>query len=126
VTGRSLPDSPDEPIIQTDAAINPGNSGGPLVDMAGEVVGINTAKFADAQGIGFAIPINTAEEIMRQLIAAGRVVRPYLGVYLQPLTPDLVEAMHLPTSLRRPSFIISPETSGWVCHERRGGGSRWN
>jgi len=95
-TGRSLPDSPEETLIQTDAPINPGNSGGPLVDMSGQVVGITTAKFAGAQGIGFAIPINTAKDIMRQLIATGRVVRPYLGVYIQPITPELVQTLHLP------------------------------
>lgn len=100
-TGRTLPDGPEETFIQTDAAINPGNSGGALVDTAGQVIGINTAEFANAQGIGFAIPIDTAKGIMRQLIATGRVVRPYLGVYLQPVTPDLATALHLP-----------PKTSG--------------
>jgi Do/DeqQ family serine protease len=94
--GRTLPDGPEETFIQTDAAINPGNSGGPLVNTAGQVIGINTAEFANAQGIGFAIPIDTARGIMRQLIATGHIIRPYLGVYLQPVTPDLAAAMHLP------------------------------
>jgi len=99
-TGRTLPDGPEETFIQTDAAINPGNSGGPLVNTAGQVIGINTVMFANAQGIGFAIPIDTAKGIMRQLIATGKVVRPYLGVYLQPVTPDLAAALHLPANTR--------------------------
>lgn len=69
-----------ENLIQTDAAINPGNSGGALVDSRGDVVGINTAIIPEAQGIGFAIPIDTARAIMQQLISRGRVVRPYAGL----------------------------------------------
>ncbi|HXF81915.1 MAG TPA: trypsin-like peptidase domain-containing protein, partial [bacterium] len=69
-----------ENLIQTDAAINPGNSGGALADSAGNVIGINTAIVQQAQGIGFAIPIDTARAIMDQLIARGRVVRPYVGI----------------------------------------------
>ncbi|MBI2123143.1 MAG: trypsin-like peptidase domain-containing protein [Armatimonadetes bacterium] len=69
-----------ENLVQTDAAINPGNSGGALVDSRGEVIGINTAIVRDAQGIGFAIPIDTARAIMDQLIRQQRVVRPYVGV----------------------------------------------
>jgi S1-C subfamily serine protease len=94
-TGRSLHDGSDEQFIQTDAAINPGNSGGPLVDLGGQVIGINTAEFRGAQGIGFAIPIDTAKGIMQQLIATGKVVRPYLGVYLQALTPASAARWHL-------------------------------
>jgi len=93
--GRTLPGGPEETFIQTDAPINPGNSGGPLVDTQGRVVGINSAKFEDAQGIGFSIPIDTAKGIMSQLIATGHITRPYLGVYLQPLTPDLAAMLHL-------------------------------
>jgi serine protease Do len=81
-----------EDFIQTDAAINPGNSGGPLLDLDGEVVGINTAivtRTGGAMGIGFAIPINMARSIMESLIADGRVVRGWLGVGIQRLTPDL-------------------------------------
>lgn len=76
-------------LIQTDAAINPGNSGGPLINIQGQVVGINTAVNAQAQGIGFAIPINTAKDVLDQLIKKGKVVRPYMGVYLQDLTEEL-------------------------------------
>jgi len=99
-TERSLPESPDEQFLQTDASINPGNSGGPLVDAAGHVIGINTAIFEDAKGIGFAIPIDTAKGIMQQLIATGKVERPYLGVYLQAITPDLVQGLHLPADTK--------------------------
>lgn len=76
-------------FIQTDAAINPGNSGGPLLNQNGEVVGMNTAIIGDAQGLGFAIPINTAKRISDQLIATGQVEHPYLGVRMANLTPDL-------------------------------------
>jgi len=99
-TGRTLPDGPEETFIQTDAAINPGNSGGPLVDTDGRVVGINSAKFENAQGIGFSIPINTAKGIMSDLISSGHVVRPYLGVSLQPLTPDLASELNLPSDTK--------------------------
>jgi Do/DeqQ family serine protease len=78
-----------EAFIQTDASINPGNSGGPLLDLKGEVIGINTAIVSSGQGIGFSIPINMAREIMGQLISKGRVVRGWLGIVIQDLTPDL-------------------------------------
>jgi Do/DeqQ family serine protease len=78
-----------EAFIQTDASINPGNSGGPLLNMDGRVVGINTAIVSSGQGIGFAIPITMARDIMTQLIARGRVVRGWLGVVIQDLTPEL-------------------------------------
>ncbi len=72
-------------LIQTDAAINPGNSGGPLLNTKGQVVGINTAVNYQAQGIGFAISVNTAKEIINELIQTGKVVRPYIGVWLEPM-----------------------------------------
>jgi serine protease Do len=80
-----------EAFIQTDASINPGNSGGPLLNLDGRVIGINTAIVSSGQGIGFAIPINMAREVMTQLIAKGRVVRGWLGVAIQDLTDDLAE-----------------------------------
>ena len=88
-------------LIQTDAAINPGNSGGPLVNMASQVIGINTAvatgsSEAPAQGIGFAISINGARPIMEDLIAYGKVRRPYLGVELATVTPALARQYRLP------------------------------
>lgn len=82
---------PDKRVrfIQTDAAINPGNSGGPLLNARGEVIGINTAIRADAQGLGFAIPIETAQRIARQLFDKGKAEHPYLGIHMVTLTPDL-------------------------------------
>ena len=81
--------TPHERVIQTSAAINPGNSGGPLVDMKGEVIGINMSILAGGQNIGFAIPINTAKTVMNELRAHGRVVRPWLGI-IGKFVPDQV------------------------------------
>jgi serine protease Do len=78
-----------EDFIQTDASINPGNSGGPLLNIRGEVIGINTAINPVGRGIGFAIPINMAKEVMQQLVEHGRVVRGYLGVVIQTMSPEL-------------------------------------
>ncbi|WP_413165892.1 HhoA/HhoB/HtrA family serine endopeptidase [Capilliphycus salinus ALCB114379] len=92
-TGRSSTDVgvPDKRIgfIQTDAAINPGNSGGPLLNAQGEVVGMNTAIISGAQGLGFAIPINKAQEIAQQLIATGRAEHAYLGIEMVTLSPEV-------------------------------------
>ncbi len=89
--GRVIGEGPYDSFIQTDAAINPGNSGGPLVNMKGEVVGINTAIIAAAQGIGFAIPINMAKFVMEQLKAKGYVQRGWLGIYIQNVSKDLAD-----------------------------------
>tara|TARA_Y100001933_G_scaffold264815_1_gene332796 strand:- start:3262 stop:4716 length:1455 start_codon:yes stop_codon:yes gene_type:complete len=98
-TGRtSIGINDYEDFIQTDAAINPGNSGGPLVNLNGEVVGMNTAIFSRSggyMGIGFAIPIDLAKSIAGQLIDSGSVSRGFLGVSIQPLTPDLAESFDL-------------------------------
>ena len=86
-----------EDVIQTDAAINPGNSGGPLLNSHGEVVGINTAIVGPANiGIGFAIPVNRMKLIVGDLIREGRVMRPYLGVQVLPVSRDLAELLDLP------------------------------
>lgn len=82
-------------LIQTDAAINPGNSGGPLLNTKGEVIGINTAVNAQAQGIGFAIPINTAKGVLDELIKKGKVIRPYMGVYLQTVDKEIASYLNI-------------------------------
>jgi serine protease Do len=87
-----------ENFIQTDASINPGNSGGPLINLKGEVVGVNTAIVAAGQGIGFAIPINMVKRVVDQLVEKGKVVRGWLGVALQPLSKELVQTLGLPNS----------------------------
>jgi serine protease Do len=91
--GRPLPGSDFvfEGLIQTDAAINPGNSGGPLVDLSGSVVGINTAMVPFAQGVGFAIPIHAVGRILDELRTKGRVVRPWMGVTVAELRPDVAQ-----------------------------------
>jgi Do/DeqQ family serine protease len=92
-TGRAsnLIGAPDKRVefIQTDAAINPGNSGGPLLNARGEVIGMNTAIIQGAQGLGFAIPINTAQRISEQILATGKAQHPYLGIQMIGLTPEL-------------------------------------
>jgi serine protease Do len=88
-----------ENFIQTDAAINPGNSGGALVDAEGRLIGINTAILSRSggyQGVGFAVPANMARFVMDQLVAYGKVSRGYLGINIQPLTPELAKEFHLP------------------------------
>ena len=89
--GRIIGSGPYDDFIQTDASINPGNSGGPLIDLQGRVIGINTAIVASGQGIGFAIPINMAKDIVVQLKTKGEVTRGWLGVGIQDLTPELAE-----------------------------------
>jgi serine protease Do len=101
--GRFIPGSIDQPgnldqYIQTDASINPGNSGGPLIDLRGEVIGVNTAIFTltrGSMGIGFAIPINVAKDELSQLREHGKVTRGWLGVFIQQLTPDLSSSLGL-------------------------------
>lgn len=83
-------------LLQTDASINPGNSGGPLVNSRGEVIGINTAIISQAQGIGFAIPINTGKDIAQQLIDKGRVVKPWLGILGTSITEEIAQQYSLP------------------------------
>ncbi len=93
--GRSLGLGSYDDFIQTDAAINPGNSGGPLFNFNGEVIGVNTAIIAGGQGIGFAIPINMAKVVVAQLRDSGKVVRGWIGVYVQQITPEIAESINL-------------------------------
>ena len=94
--GRDLGHGPYDDYIQTDAAMNPGNSGGPLLNMRGEVIGINSAINPEANTIGFAVPINLAKEILPQLREQGRVARAWLGVGVQLLTPEIAQKLGLP------------------------------
>jgi serine protease Do len=93
--GRTIGASPYDNFIQTDASINPGNSGGPLINTNGEVVGINTAIVASGQGIGFAIPVNMAKDVMPQLKDRGKVTRGWIGVSIQEVTPELAKSFGL-------------------------------
>lgn len=109
--GRPVPvqDRIYKNLLQTDAAINPGNSGGPLLNLNGEVIGINTAVNAQGQGLGFAIPINTAKEVMDQLRTQGKVVRPWLGVSILDVTADYQQYLKLPD---RKGAIVGEVMSG--------------
>ena len=93
--GRVIGAGPYDDFIQTDASINPGNSGGPLFNMKGEVIGINTAIIPQGQGIGFAIPVNTAKPLIPQLVEHGEITRGYLGVNIQTITTDLAKALEV-------------------------------
>jgi serine protease Do len=95
---RILPGSPllTLPLIQTDASINPGNSGGPLINRCGEVIGINTSILAEAQNIGFAIPINAAKSVIPELLRHGRVIRPWLGISGKLIEKELMRIINLP------------------------------
>ena len=104
-TGRSIDTGKGytiDNLIQTDAAINHGNSGGPLVDLAGDVIGINTLIVRDtgsgdvAEGLGFAIPVNTAQAVAQQIIQRGYFARPYMGISFQPINPDIANRYNLP------------------------------
>ncbi|MBR3248472.1 trypsin-like peptidase domain-containing protein [Candidatus Saccharibacteria bacterium] len=95
-------------MIQTDAAINSGNSGGPLVNAAGEVIGINTAVSASAENMGFAIPISSAKGMLKQLIETGSAKRTYLGVYSVEITPEVAKAYNLPVN--EGVYLYSPSS----------------
>ena len=87
-------------FIQTDAAINPGNSGGPLLNAQGEVIGINTAIIQNAQGLGFAIPVNAARDIAEELIAKGKVDHPFLGIQMATITPELKQELQSQSNIQ--------------------------
>lgn len=104
-----------ENLLQTDAAINPGNSGGPLVNLGGEIIGINTAVATEAQGIGFAIPINDVKGMVKTLLATGEVVKPYIGVRYVSITPDIAKEYNL--KVKSGAYVVgdgeqSPVASG--------------
>jgi putative serine protease PepD len=108
--GREIRD-----VIQTDAAINPGNSGGPLLNSRGEVIGINTAIFSPSPtggsvGIGFAIPVNTANRLVPELIAKGRVSHPYLGIRGANVTPELSQLLSLPVQQGVLVILVEPRS----------------
>ena len=100
---RVLPGVSDEAMIQTDAPINPGNSGGPLVDRCGQVIGINTLISEDAQSIGFAVPINAARGVLRELREAGRVIRPWLGMQGRAVEAALGSVVRMPIT---PGYLV--------------------
>lgn len=110
--GRSLPDDTYVPFIQTDAAINPGNSGGPLFNLQGQVIGINSQIYSNTggyMGLSFAIPINVAMNVAKQIKAHGYVVRGWLGVYIQPVTPNLAESFGMKRAI---GALVSKVISG--------------
>ncbi len=92
-------------LIQTDAAINPGNSGGPLVNLSGQVIGINTAVAEDAQSIGFSIPINSAKGVIKNLQKTGQVERAYLGVNYMTITPEIAKQYNLP--VKEGAYVVT-------------------
>src|SRR2546427_2182509 len=100
---RILPGLAEQPMIQTDAPINPGNSGGPLVDRCGAVVGINTFISEEANSIGFALPINAAKGVLRDLREAGRVVRPWLGLQGREVDSQVTSLLRMPLA---PGYLV--------------------
>lgn len=99
-------------LIQTDAAINSGNSGGPLVNIAGQVIGINTALASDANGIGFSIPINATKGMLKGVLEKGKIERAYIGVNYIAITPDVAEQYKLP--VKKGAYVVSDENSSAV------------
>jgi serine protease Do len=108
--GRSLGLGAYDDFIQTDAPLNPGNSGGPLFNLNGEVIGVNTAIAARGQGIGFAIPINLASNVINQLKNSGKVVRGWLGVIIQEITPEIAEGIGLQSTDGALIADVSPDS----------------
>ena len=100
---RILPGISDQPLIQTDAPINPGNSGGPLFDRCGNVIGINTFISEDAQSIGFAVPVNAAKAVLKDLREQGRVVRPWLGIQGREVDNRVGSLIRLPVA---PGYLV--------------------
>jgi len=113
--GRPLPgaDFIFEGLLQTDAAVNPGNSGGPLVDLDGNVIGINAAMIPFAQGVGFAIPINTVKRIATEILEKGRVARPWVGIAGVDLNPQLAKRYGISTES---GFLVAELVEGSPAH----------
>ncbi len=109
-TGRALGLGAYDDFIQTDAPLNPGNSGGPLFNLNGEVIGVNTAIAARGQGIGFSIPINLASDVINQLKEKGEVVRGWLGVIIQEVTPEIAESLELTDTKGALIADVSPDS----------------
>ncbi len=107
-------------LIQTDAAINPGNSGGPLLDSSGRVIGINTAILAGTTGLGFAIPINLATDVMNQLLTTGRVRRSFLGISFTGITPEIARQFNLPVDRGVAIMEVVPNSPAGRAGLRRG------
>lgn len=99
-------------LLQTDAAINPGNSGGPLLNLQGQVIGINTAIIEDAQGIGFSIPINATKGILKGVLASGKIERAYLGVNYIPITADVAKQYNLP--VKKGAYVFADNNQSAV------------
>ena len=118
--GRVIGAGSYDNFLQTDAAINPGNSGGPLVTLQGAVVGISTAILARGQGIGFAIPSSTARPILDQLATQGRVIRGFLGVIVQKVTPELAASFGLKNPAGALVGDVIPQTAAARAGVRRG------
>jgi len=109
-----------EDLIQTDAAINPGNSGGPLVNIYGEVIGVNTAIIPYAQGIGFAIPINLAKKVSEELITYGRVIRPWIGVVGVTINEKIAAYYNLPVDKGALIIEVAPRSPAYKAGIRVG------
>lgn len=109
--GRSAPGIPLATYLQTDAPINPGNSGGPLVNLRGEVIGINNAIDARAQGIGFAIPINFVKAILPELKSKGEIARGYMGVIVGELSPEIASKINIAKNTEAP-LVLQVEPGG--------------
>jgi len=109
-----------EDYLQTDASINPGNSGGPLCNLAGEVLGINTMIVGRGQGIGFAVPSSMAQRVGDQILKTGHVSRPWLGVAVQDITPDLAAAMHVPAGSGALVNSVAPDGPAFKANMRAG------
>lgn len=113
---RQVPDiNSNVEFIQTDAAINPGNSGGPLVNLRGEVVGINTAISGNGQNIGFAIPVNVVKNVSKDLIAGGEVTRPWIGISMAKLNQTLAKSLGLPENIE--GVIVAQVIPGSPAHK---------